>query len=48
MNTRRETRPFFPTILRECHIDKPDDFNGRIMKGVEKTKKTVPNMLPDS
>lgn len=48
MSTRRETRLFFPTILRECHIDKPAEFNKQIMKGVEKTRTSVPNMLPDT
>ena len=48
MSNRHETRLYFPTVIRECHIEKAGELKKQIMVGVENTKKTVPNMLPDS
>jgi len=46
--SNNETRLFFPTIIRECHIEKAADLNKKIMVGVEKTKNNEPNTMPDS
>jgi len=48
MSNKRETRLFFPTIIRECHIEKADQLNKMVMRGIRMTREKVPNMRPDT
>ena len=47
-NNKQEILLYFPTVVRQVQVANYQDLNAHISSGIERTRKTEPNSLPDS